>query len=85
MDNLHFNHRPGNRTPDTCKMCLFYILAISLLFLTGFAAKDEQYLSITAVTTDSNDHAYLECWRFPQPSAPTPQLATPSPSQTPQT
>jgi len=45
-------------------MCLFYILAIFLLFLTGFAAKDEQYLSITAVTTDSNDHAYLECWRF---------------------
>jgi hypothetical protein len=53
-----------NRTPDTCKMCLFYILAIFFLVLTGFAAKDEQYLSITAVTTDSNDHAYLECWRF---------------------
>ncbi len=36
--------------------------------LTGTLARSaEQHLTLTAVTTDSNDHATLECWRFTNP------------------
>ncbi|KUJ13669.1 uncharacterized protein LY89DRAFT_590988 [Mollisia scopiformis] len=44
-----------------------HTLCTFLLLSTIRAHEATQYLTTTAVVTDHNDHAYLECWQFSTP------------------
>lgn len=43
------------------------LLSLVTLMTTIFAYEVSHYLTATAVVTDHEDHAYLECWQFPTP------------------
>ncbi|KAE9373098.1 hypothetical protein N431DRAFT_465401 [Stipitochalara longipes BDJ] len=45
-----------------------FILSFSFFLIASSASpRQDRYLSLTAVTTDVNNHAILECWRFLTP------------------
>jgi hypothetical protein len=48
-------------------MHILYILTLPLFLTRAIAINTEKYLTTTAVVTDSNDHAHLECWQFLTP------------------
>jgi hypothetical protein len=49
------------------KMHLLSIFTFPLFLAKAIALNTEKYLTTTAVVTDSNHHAHLECWQFLAP------------------